>query len=222
MGMPPRIILQVVYPNWSFFTPATATMNACKQGTLAYPVRAWISKEAAGEIRGWRARPAVREAHADRVALSGLRQKETEPNGGYLMDRLYTATVTVKGGREGKLSSSDGVLNLELRMPKELGGSGGAATNPEQLFAAGYAACFESALNLVCRTKKVKYDGTEVTAHVGIGKDADGGFALAVELDVSLQGVAPEEANELIKAADQVCPYSKATRGNIDVRLRLV
>ncbi|NBD25591.1 organic hydroperoxide resistance protein [Paenibacillus glycinis] len=138
------------------------------------------------------------------------------------MQNLYTATVTVNGGREGKLASSDGLLNLDLRMPKELGGAGGAGTNPEQLFAAGYAACFESALNLVCRTKKVKVDGTQVTGHVTIGKDDEGGFALEVQLDVSLTGVDAALANELAEAAHQVCPYSKATRGNIPVIIRVV
>ncbi|MFD2330157.1 organic hydroperoxide resistance protein [Cohnella sp. GCM10020058] len=138
------------------------------------------------------------------------------------MENLYTATVTVTGGREGKLSSSDGVLQLELRMPKELGGMGGAATNPEQLFAAGYAACFESALNLVCRRREVKFEGTEVTAHVTIGKDTDGGFALAVALDVTLNGVERTLAEQLTAEAHQVCPYSKATRGNIEVTINVV
>ncbi|MBM7568059.1 organic hydroperoxide resistance protein [Paenibacillus sacheonensis] len=138
------------------------------------------------------------------------------------MDPLYTASVMVTGGREGKLTSSDGVLNLDLVMPKELGGAGGAATNPEQLFAAGYAACFESALNLACRQKKVKFDGTSVTAHVTIGKDETGGFELAVALDVTLKGVDAGLAKELTEDAHQICPYSKATKGNIDVAIRVV
>ncbi|SFI70655.1 peroxiredoxin, Ohr subfamily [Paenibacillus sp. UNC496MF] len=138
------------------------------------------------------------------------------------MQNLYTADVTVTGGREGKLASSDGLLNLELRMPKELGGAGGAGTNPEQLFAAGYAACFESALNLVCRMQKVKVEGTEVRGRVTIGKDDDGGFALAVQLDVTLKGIEQAQAQELAQAAHQVCPYSKATRGNIPVDIRVV
>ncbi|MBO7748805.1 organic hydroperoxide resistance protein [Paenibacillus sp. MWE-103] len=138
------------------------------------------------------------------------------------MQNLYTADVTVTGGREGKLASSDGILNLELRMPKELGGAGGAGTNPEQLFAAGYAACFESALNLVCRMQKVKVEGTEVRGRVTIGKDDDGGFALAVQLDVTLKGIEQAQAQELAQAAHQVCPYSKATRGNIPVDIRVV
>ncbi|WP_219835343.1 organic hydroperoxide resistance protein [Paenibacillus sp. R14(2021)] len=138
------------------------------------------------------------------------------------MQNLYTAAVTTTGGREGKLASSDGVLNLELRMPKELGGQGGAATNPEQLFAAGYSACFESALNLVCRTKNVKVDGTEVTARVTIGKDDSGGYALEVQLDVNLMGVGNALAQELTEAAHQVCPYSKAVQGNIPVTLNVL
>ncbi|BBH21365.1 organic hydroperoxide resistance protein [Paenibacillus baekrokdamisoli] len=138
------------------------------------------------------------------------------------MQKLYTATVQVSGGRDGKLVSSDNVLQLDLRTPKELGGPGGAATNPEQLFAAGYAACFESALGLVCRTRKIKVEGTEVTAHVSIGKDTDGGFGLAVKLEVAIAGVERAVAEELVEAAHGVCPYSKATRGNIVVELQVV
>lgn len=100
------------------------------------------------------------------------------------MEKLYTATVTATGGRNGKVVSEDGILNLDVKMPKALGGMGGEATNPEQLFAAGYAACFDSALQLVIRTKRVKVEGTEVKAHVSIGKDTDGGFSLSAVLDV--------------------------------------
>src|SRR5688572_20758846 len=102
------------------------------------------------------------------------------------MKPLYTATVTATGGRNGKVLSKDGILNLDVRMPKGLGGRGEAATNPEQLFAAGYAACFDSALNLVIRQKRVKTEETEVTAHVSIGKNTDGGFQLTVVLDVTV------------------------------------
>ncbi|MFC7441759.1 organic hydroperoxide resistance protein [Laceyella putida] len=135
------------------------------------------------------------------------------------MKPLYTATVTAKGGRNGTVTSSDGVLQLDVRMPKELGGQGGNATNPEQLFAAGYAACFDSALNLVARTKRVKVQETEVIAHVSIGKAEDGGFELAATLDVKVLGVEPEVAQELVQAAHQVCPYSRATKGNMNVTL---
>jgi osmotically inducible protein OsmC len=137
------------------------------------------------------------------------------------MKNLYTATVTATGGRDGKLVSSDNILNLEVRAPKELGGVGGA-TNPEQLFAAGYAACFESALNLVTRMKKIKVEKTEVTAHVTLGKDDDGGYELGVKMDVSVVGVELDVAKELVEAAHQVCPYSRATRGNINVELNHV
>ena len=106
-------------------------------------------------------------------------------------------------------------------MPKALGGAGGEATNPEQLFAAGYAACFDSALQLVIRTKRVKVESTEVTAHVSIGKDTDGGFGLSAVLDVHVAGVSHSEAQELVEAAHGVCPYSKATRGNIEVTLNV-
>jgi len=136
-----------------------------------------------------------------------------------MMHPLYTASVTVEGGRDGKLASSDGVLELPLRMPKELGGQGGAATNPEQLFAAGYAACFESALNVACRQRKVKYESTRVTGHVTLGKDEGDHYVLAVKLEIALGGVEEGTARELIDAAHEICPYSRATRGNIEVEL---
>ncbi|MTH55187.1 Ohr family peroxiredoxin [Bacillus mangrovi] len=137
------------------------------------------------------------------------------------MNALYTATATATGGREGRIKSSDGQLDFPVSMPKGLGGQGGDGTNPEQLFAAGYSACFDSALNLVIRQKRIKTEGTEVTAHVSIGKDeADGGFKLEVQLEAKVKGVDDATAQELIEAAHQVCPYSKATRGNIDVDLK--
>lgn len=132
---------------------------------------------------------------------------------------LYTAKATANGGRNGNVKSSDGVLNVEVRTPKELGGSGGEYTNPEQLFAAGYAACFDSALSLVIRTAKVEAGHTTVTAEVSIGKNDAGGFGLAVQLDVNITGVTKEVADELVAKAHQVCPYSNATRNNIDVVL---
>lgn len=139
------------------------------------------------------------------------------------MEKLYTATATATGGRDGKVVSSDQVLDLQVKMPKGLGGPGGEYTNPEQLFAAGYSACFDSALALVIRSKKLKVDGTQVTAHVSIGKDeADGGFKLAVKLEVAISGLDHSSAEELVEAAHQVCPYSKATRGNIEVELTVV
>ncbi|RAJ05306.1 Ohr subfamily peroxiredoxin [Chitinophaga skermanii] len=132
---------------------------------------------------------------------------------------LYTAHATATGGRNGHVTSSDGVLNLDVKMPKELGGSGGAYTNPEQLFAAGYSACFDSALNLVIRTEKLQTGTTTVEAEVSIGKTEAGGFGLAVKLNVTIPGVTQEQADDLVKKAHQVCPYSNATRNNIDVKL---
>jgi Ohr subfamily peroxiredoxin len=139
-----------------------------------------------------------------------------------IMKHLYTATVTATGGRDGKVVSTDGVIDLDLRMPKELQGPGGHATNPEQLFAAGYSACFDSALNLVIRTKKIKVDATQVTAQITIGTDTDGGFKLAAQLDVKISGVDFITAKQLVEAAHQVCSYSKATRGDMDVTLNVV
>ncbi|MGW6297500.1 organic hydroperoxide resistance protein [Peribacillus butanolivorans] len=138
------------------------------------------------------------------------------------MKRLYTAVVTVHGGREGHVKSEDGILDFDVRSPKELGGSGEKATNPEQLFAAGYAACFDSALNLVLQKAKKKVD-TSVTANVTIGKDEeDGGFKLAVRLDISIPDLSREEAEDFAKKAHMTCPYSKSIRGNLDVTLNLV
>ncbi|NIK23639.1 Ohr subfamily peroxiredoxin [Paenibacillus lupini] len=137
------------------------------------------------------------------------------------MKELYKTSVKAVGGRNGRLESDDGQLAINVLHPKELGGPGGA-TNPEQLFAGGYAACFESALNLVCREKKVKPDSTSVTAHVTLGKDDEDHFKLAVTLDISLAGVEQGQAQELAEAAHEVCPYSRATCGNIDVQLNVV
>ncbi|WP_343671512.1 organic hydroperoxide resistance protein [Chitinophaga sp.] len=128
---------------------------------------------------------------------------------------LYSTSVTVTGGRNGHVKSADGLLELDVRIPKEMGGSGGA-TNPEQLFAAGYAACFDSALNLMIRNAKVETGTTTVTAKVGIIKQGVG-FALFVELSVNIPGVEIEKAKELVERAHEVCPYSNATKGNIDV-----
>ncbi|OIK14520.1 organic hydroperoxide resistance protein [Bacillus sp. MUM 13] len=138
------------------------------------------------------------------------------------MKPLYTAAVTTEGGRDGHVKSEDGILDFDVRTPKEMGGSRENATNPEQLFAAGYSACFGSALNLVLSKARKKTDSS-VTANVTIGKDeADGGFKLAVRLDVSLPDLEREEAKSFMEKAHEVCPYSKATRNNIDVTLILV
>jgi lipoyl-dependent peroxiredoxin len=127
--------------------------------------------------------------------------------------------VTSSGGREGRVRSADGVLDLPLSMPKELGGSGKpGTTNPEQLFAAGYAACFENALLRAAREQKVKLSGSSVTATVGIGRRDNGRFGLEVALAVELDGVERAEAEALARAAhEEICPYSRAVRGNIDV-----
>ncbi|MER5176792.1 organic hydroperoxide resistance protein [Streptomyces sp. NPDC002896] len=133
------------------------------------------------------------------------------------MDALYTAVATANG-REGRAVSSDGQLDLPLAMPPALGGNG-QGTNPEQLFAAGYAACFASALGLVGRQAKVDTSDVSVTAEVGIGKDGTS-FGLAVTLRVELPDALAGETGELlVKQAHEVCPYSKATRGNIPVEL---
>jgi Ohr subfamily peroxiredoxin len=130
---------------------------------------------------------------------------------------LYTASAMSTGdGRNGHVRSSDGLLDFDLAMPKELGGAGGA-TNPEQLFATGYAACFHSALKLTAQQRKVAITDSAVSADVGLGTDDDGGFRLTVALHVELAGVDQETADGLVLAAHQVCPYSNATRGNIDV-----
>jgi len=137
------------------------------------------------------------------------------------MTSLYQAQVTSSGGRNGRVTSSDGVIQLPLALPKGLGGPGGAATNPEQLFAAGYAACFDSALAFVAGKRGFKLSGTSVQATVGIGPRAEGGFALSVRLVISAPGTPRDVAQDLIDQADKVCPYSHALRGNVPVELVL-
>ena len=134
------------------------------------------------------------------------------------MDAIYTAAATANG-REGRAVSSDGQLDLTLAMPPALGGDG-KGTNPEQLFAAGYAACFASALGLVGRQAKVDTSEASVTAEVSIGSNGEGGFGLAVVLRVELpEALQGESGRALVEQAHQVCPYSNATRGNIPVEL---
>ncbi len=135
------------------------------------------------------------------------------------MEPLYTAEASAKGGRDGHARSSDGVIDVDLQAPKEMGGRGGDASNPEQLFAAGYAACFQGALGVVARQEKLDVSDSTITAKVSIGKDDTGGFGLAVSLVGSLPGIDKAKAEELMEKAHQVCPYSKATRGNIDVKV---
>ena len=134
---------------------------------------------------------------------------------------LYTGTATSTGGREGRASTADGTLDVALSTPRVLGGAGGDGTNPEQLFAAGYSACFLSALKFVAGRQKVALPAsTTVTADIGIGP-LGGGFGLQASLTISAPELEPETLQSLVEQAHQVCPYSNATRGNIDVDLRI-
>jgi len=136
---------------------------------------------------------------------------------------LYRTAARATGGRDGHAATLDGSLDVQLATPKELGGGGGPGNNPEQLFAAGYAACFIGAMKFVASQggPKVPSDAA-VTANVGIGPRAAGGFGLDIALEVSLPGLDRDAAQALVEKAHQVCPYSNATRGNVDVRLTVV
>ncbi len=135
---------------------------------------------------------------------------------------LYTAHATSTGGREGTSKSDDGILDVKLTTPKGLGGNGAPGTNPEQLFAAGYSACFLGAMKHVARAQKIALpDDTSITADVGIGPIANG-FGIQVALHVTVPGMEKAAAKKLVDDAHQVCPYSNATRGNIDVSLDVV
>jgi Ohr subfamily peroxiredoxin len=140
------------------------------------------------------------------------------------MQIAYKTTATATGGRDGRSKTTDGALDVKLTTPKELGGQGGDGNNPEQLFAAGYSACFLGALKYVAGKEKVRIpDDANVTATVGIGPRDDGqGFGIDVDMAVALPGIERAQAEDLVKKADVVCPYSHATRGNIDVRLKVV
>jgi lipoyl-dependent peroxiredoxin len=132
---------------------------------------------------------------------------------------LYTAEAHVTGGRaEGHGKTSDGALEVDLRLPNEMGGQGGG-TNPEQLFAVGYAACFEGAIGAVARRLKVDPQDVAIDSKVRLHPTEERGFKLSVDLDVTLSGLEGDQARELIQGAHQVCPYSNATRGNIDVNV---
>ncbi|KAB2825098.1 organic hydroperoxide resistance protein [Aliivibrio finisterrensis] len=133
------------------------------------------------------------------------------------MTTLYTTTATASAGRNGQVTTDDNMLDLALSYPKEMGGTG-EATNPEQLFAAGYSACFSNAILHVAREMKIKLTQAPVSAEVGIGPNTTGGFALTVALAVTLE-LDEEKAQQLVKTAHQVCPYSNAVKGNIDVKL---
>src|SRR6476620_1961337 len=132
---------------------------------------------------------------------------------------LYTAEATVTGGREGHARTSDGRVDVALDVPTEMGGSGGPGTNPEQLFATGYAACFQSALLRIAAGRKLDVSDSRITARVGIGASKRGGFGLAVALDLDAPQLSREQGLDLMMRAHQDCPYSRATRGNIEVTL---
>jgi Ohr subfamily peroxiredoxin len=132
---------------------------------------------------------------------------------------LYTAEAIVEGGRDGHGHTSDGRLDLELSIPESMGGDGGEGTNPEQLFAVGYAACFQSALLGVARGRALDVSDSQIIARVGIGPTGHGGFTLQVSLDLHAPRISYEDASELMARAHERCPYSNATRGNIDVSL---
>ena len=140
------------------------------------------------------------------------------------MDRLYTAEATAYGQRTGAVISSDDRLDVQLSRPKEMGGDGGPGTNPEQLFAAGYAACFHSAMRFAVKDVGLSpgdLEGSHVTARVHFLKEPPADFGLAVELDFTAPKLADEQARALMERTHQICPYSKATAGNIDVQLQV-
>ncbi len=137
------------------------------------------------------------------------------------MSALYTAEATAIGGRNGSAKTSDGALEVAIVPPKELGGTGATGTNPEQLFAAGYAACFGSAMEVVAKRQKLDVTGSSVTAKVGLGFNDSGGFGIDVVLSVEVPTLSQEDAEEVVYEAHEVCPYSNATRGNIPVELHV-
>src|SRR5437879_11696990 len=137
------------------------------------------------------------------------------------MKVVYASVAVGEGGRAGHGRTSDGRFAVELSVPKELGGEGGPGTNPEQLFAVGYAACFHSGLLSVARGRKLDASDSTVTAHVAIGPTGRGGFVLAVALDLHAPHLSRVDAEDLMRRAHALCPYSNATRGNVDVTLRV-
>lgn len=135
------------------------------------------------------------------------------------MKTLYTAVATAHGGREGHVRSPDGIIDMDLKMPKEAGGPGGPGTNPEQLFAAGYAACFESALRAVARAQGNPVKDAHITARVALNLEEPRTYSIGVELHGTVEGLTRDQTLALMQAAHLVCPYSKATRGNVEVTL---
>jgi lipoyl-dependent peroxiredoxin len=138
------------------------------------------------------------------------------------MNILYSTEATATGGREGHVQSSDGRIDVRLALPKELGGPGGPGTNPEQLFAAGFAGCFDNAMLLVARKMKLSAAGSRVTAQVGLGVLGAGRFGMEVELLITLPELDEAEAEALVAATHKVCPFSNAVVGNIDVKLTVL
>jgi lipoyl-dependent peroxiredoxin len=132
--------------------------------------------------------------------------------------KMYTTTATAIGGRAGHIKSEDGLLDMDMRVPVELGGPGGPGTNPEQLFAAGYAACFGGSIQAVAKREYDKITSSTVTAHVSMLQ----GYSIAVEMEVHLEGIDLELAEQIVHRAHIVCPYSKATRGNVEVTIKVV
>jgi osmotically inducible protein OsmC len=165
----------------------------------------------------------------DRFAGVARGQKSVSPlettnagKGNTMMEKpeiLYTAEATVVGGRAGRGRTSDGRLDVGLDVPAEMGGSGGPGTNPEQLFAVGYAACFQSALQRIAAGRRLDLSGTKITARVGIGTLKTGGFGLQAALDLDAPELDRQQGFDLMARAHEACPYSRATRGNIDVTL---
>jgi lipoyl-dependent peroxiredoxin len=137
------------------------------------------------------------------------------------MNAIYTAEATAWGGRNGRAASSDGNLDVTLVPPKELGGPGGEGTNPEQLMAAGYAGCFHNALLLVARGQKIDVTDSAVTAKVGLGDNGQGGFGMSITLHTEIHGIDQAKAEELVAATEKVCPFSNATRGNVNLQLEV-
>lgn len=136
------------------------------------------------------------------------------------IQKVFTAQAKVQGGRDGHITTANDALDLTLSTPKEMGGPGKAgATNPEQLFAAGYAACFEGALGVAARQAQLRLEKVTVEALIGFGQAEDGGYGISADLHVNLPGMEQKQAEELVAAAHGICPYSRATKGNIEVNL---
>lgn len=138
------------------------------------------------------------------------------------MKIVYNTSVTASGGRNGRAESADGLLGVDLSIPDTMGGPGRDATNPEQLFGAGYAACFENAILHVAEKEGHKIERSSVTARVGMGVNEDESFGLEVELDIDIEGLDGKTAEGVVKEADRLCPYSNAIRGNVPVNIKIV